>query len=101
MGHPDHLNAADFMPEEELRKLSDLLGGRPAYLWVPSRDSLNRHRRGDYIVALRKKGIFVLEIARRLNLSERQVQRILAKKKATDGGTASTNRDERKTTANA
>ena len=40
------------MPEEELRKLSDLLGGRSAYLWVPSRDSLNRPRRGDYIAAL-------------------------------------------------
>lgn len=96
MEHRNHLNAAELLPEEELRKLSDLLGGRSAYLWVPSRDSLNRLKRGDYIIALRRKGISVPEIARRLNLSQRHVQRILAKKRAADGAPASTTGDERR-----
>ena len=96
MGHRNHLNAAELLSDEELRKLSDLLGGRSAYLWVPSRDSLNRPRRGDYIAELRKKGISIPEIARRLNLSQRHVQRILTKKRAADGAPASTTGDERK-----
>jgi len=96
MGHRNHLNAAELLPEEELRKLSDLLDGRSAYLWVPSRDSLNRRRRGDYIAMLRKKGVAVSEIARRLNLSARHVQRILAKKRAADGAPASITGDERR-----
>ena len=84
MGHRNYLNLADLLPEEELLRLSDLLDGRSACLWLPSRDSLNRRRRADYIAMLREKGVVVPEIARRLNLSERQVRRILAKKRAAD-----------------
>ena len=82
MGPANHVNAVDILPEEELRRLSDLLGGRPVYVWVPSRESLTRRRRSAYILALHEQGVTALEIAERLLLSVRQVRRVLAKNRA-------------------
>ena len=82
MGHPPHLNAQDVLPWELLDALTKALNGEATYLWVPSRESLNRGRRGDYIVALHQQGLSAQEIAERLCLSDRHVRRILAKQKA-------------------
>ena len=82
MGHPDHVAACEVLPEEFLRKLSEFLGGRAAYLWVPSRESLNRQKRDKYILALSEQGCSTEEIAVRLCISSRQVRRVLARKKA-------------------
>jgi len=82
MGHPPHLNAQDVLPWELLDALTKALNGEATYLWVPSRESLNRGRRGDYIVALHRQGLTAQEIADRLCLSVRHVFRILAKRKA-------------------
>jgi len=78
----NYLIATDLLPEEELRKLSELLEGRSAYLWVPSRETLNRQKRDKYILHLRGQGLTTQEIADRLLISVRQVRRVLAKNRA-------------------
>ncbi len=82
MGPAYHIKAEDILSQDELQKLSDLLDGRSAYVWVPSRESLTRRRRSAYILHLHEQGLTAQEIADRLLLSVRQVRRVVAKNRA-------------------
>ena len=82
MGHQIFVIASDLLPEDLLRKVSDAIDGRAVRLWVPSRESLNRQRRDKYILSLSEQGCSTEEIAARLCISQRQVRRVLAKKRA-------------------
>lgn len=77
-----HLNAAEILPEYLLLQLSELVGGRALTLWLPSRETINRQKRNDYVATLTEQGYTAVAIADRLFISDRQVRRILKKQRA-------------------
>lgn len=77
-----HLNAVEILPEDLLLQISELVGGRAITLWLPSKETINRQKRNDYIATLAEQGCTAAAIADRLFISERQVRRILKKQRA-------------------
>ena len=75
-------NAEAVLPKELLDAVSETLGGRGAFLWVPARRNLQRERRDQCALELRDQGLEVRKIADVLFLSERTVFRILARERA-------------------
>ena len=79
MGVKRYIKAADVFPSELLHKLSEALGGKEAYVWIPAARNVNRAERNRYLLDLRKRGYSVREIAVRLFMNERTVWRVLAR----------------------
>jgi len=79
MGVKRYIKAADVFPSELLHKLSEALGGKEAYVWIPAARNVNRAERNRYLLDLRLQGYSAREIAVRLFMNERTVWRILAR----------------------
>ncbi len=77
-----HLNAVEILPEDLLLQISELVDGRALTLWLPSRETINRQKRNDYVATLAEQGFTAAAIADRLFISDRQVRRILKKHRA-------------------
>jgi Mor family transcriptional regulator len=61
------------LPRELVEAVSKAMGGKSAYLWIPSGEVLKRESRDSYIQSLADEGYTAVEIADRLFLSERSV----------------------------
>ena len=83
-----YVKAVKTLPLEVLKAVSEALGGKSAYVWIPARRSLIRHERDRYIATLREKGYTAAEIADELFLCERTIRYIFAKlrREAREGG---------------
>ena len=77
-----HMNADDVLPRELVDQISAALGGRPSYLWIPSRAEIKRGARNRHVLQLYGEGLRVDDIAKRVFLSERTIWRILTKARA-------------------
>jgi len=72
-------NALSVLPREVFETVSEALDGRSCYLWVPAIRNANLERRNAYIVDLTNLGHSAADVAGRLLISERTVQRVLEK----------------------
>ena len=82
---PRYLNAVAVLPPDVLQAVSEALGGRAAFLWVPAHKNIHRADRHRYAVCLRQEGLPVSHIAMKLFVSERTVWRILARERKQRG----------------
>jgi DNA-binding NarL/FixJ family response regulator len=74
-----HIKVLKVLPVELVEAVSSALNGRPADLWIPSKESLKRDKRDAYILRLSREGNTEAEIADHLFLSGRTVRRVLAR----------------------
>jgi Mor family transcriptional regulator len=77
-----YLKAMQVLPRELVEAVSKAMGGKSAYLWIPSGEVLKRESRDSYIQSLADEGYTAVEIADRLFLSERSVWKVLRKMRA-------------------
>lgn len=77
-----YVNAAETLPADLLDAVFKAVGEKPCYMWVPARQSTNRHERDQYAVQLHEEGYAAADIAVRLFISERTVWRILRRERA-------------------
>lgn len=82
MGSQRYVNAEDVLPDELMEQVSEVVGGRSVILWIPSKSSINRHRRDAYVAELSEQGYSAGAIADRLFISERHIRRILQRQRA-------------------
>lgn len=76
-----HLNAARDLPDDLCRQLQDALGGRSAYVWIPSRRMQRAQARAERVVGLKRQGKSARDIAAEVGLSERRVFQIVAERR--------------------
>ena len=81
MDRKSYLVAKNVFPPELLHAVSKALGGRSAYVWIPSMRVLKRMERNRYIFERYNEGYSQEEIADELFLSIRTVYNILAKER--------------------
>lgn len=72
-----HLSAARDLPDDLCRQLQDALGGRSAYVWIPSRRMQQAQARAERVVELYRQGKSARDIAAAVGLSDRRVFQIL------------------------
>ena len=76
-----YTSARDVLPAELLEAVSEAVGGRAAYMWVPANRNLRRNERARQVLDLRERGYTVSAISDRLFVSERTIWRILARER--------------------
>ncbi len=81
MAKKQHVNAKDVLPLNLVEAISEALGGRTAYLWVPSARALSRMERDRYIFEQYARGYSQEEIADEIFLSVRTVYDIVARER--------------------
>ena len=81
MAKKRYVKACDAFPPDLLEAVSSALGGRAAYIWVPSARTLNRIQRDRYILDKYAEGYSPEEIADEIFLSARSVYDVVAKER--------------------
>lgn len=79
-GQQRYQNARFVLPDELYRQVLPYLSGK--LVWFPKDREINLDERNEYIRDLRIEGLSVAKIAHRMNLTPRQVWRILKSENA-------------------
>jgi len=89
------LNAARDLPRELYLALSEAMNGKSGFVWVPTPRNANRQDRNGHVMQLCDEGLTAQAIADNLCLSLRTIRRIIAKERASAGGSGRERRPRR------